>query len=90
MTKSFIEIGMPAPNQYEDWRSWASALMVALDGMSGEESHNFPLYVRSPAKVRGGLPAAVDGDVIRVKDEDGTIRFYVWQNQTWELVNGGN
>lgn len=86
--KKFSETGLPAPNQYEDWRSWAAALMVALDGMSGEDVHNFPLYVRREDKIRSGLPMAEEGDMIRVLDTDKKIRFYVWQNSNWELVNG--
>lgn len=77
--RNFNEIGLPAPNQYDDWRSWASALMVALDGMSGEETVNFPLYVRDSSKVREGLPAGADGDTIRVRDEDGKNRLYVYE-----------
>lgn len=82
--RNFNEIGLPAPNQYEDWRSWASALMVALDGMSGEETINFPLYVRDSSKARDGLPVGADGDTIRVKDADGKIRLYTFSDNAWK------
>lgn len=85
--RNFNEIGLPAPNQYDDWRSWASAFMVALDGMSGEETINFPLYVRDSSKVRDGLPVGADGDTIRVKDTDGKTRLYTFEKEDWVLAN---
>lgn len=84
MSKKFSEAGFPAPNQYDDWRSWAASFLVALDSLSGEEVHNFPLYRRDPEKTREGLPAGVDGDMIRVLDEDTQQRLYVFENGSWE------
>lgn len=92
MSKKFSEAGFPAPNQYDDWRSWAASFLVALDSLSGEEVHNFPLYKRDSEKTREGLPVGVDGDMIRVLDTDGQRRFYVWNAQTgiWEGLNNGS
>lgn len=86
MSKKFSEAGFPAPNQYDDWRSWAASFLVALDSLSGEDVHNFPLYRRDSGKAREGLPIGVDGDMIRVLDTDGQRRLYVWNAQTgsWE------
>lgn len=84
MSKKFSEAGFPAPNQYDDWRSWAASFLVALDSLSSEEVHNFPLYKRDPGKTREGLPAGVDGDMIRVLDEDEQRRLYVFENGSWE------
>ena len=86
MSKKFSEAGFPAPNQYDDWRSWAASFLVALDSLSGEEVHNFPLYRRNPEKAREGLPAGVDGDMIRVLDEDEQSRLYVFENASWKKV----
>lgn len=84
MSKKFSEAGFPAPNQYDDWRSWAASFLVALDSLSNEEVHNFPLYKRNPEKAREGLPAGVDGDMIRVLDTDDQQRLYVFESGSWE------
>ena len=82
---SLSEITFPAPNQYDDWRSWAASLINALQ-MSEDVNHNFPLYVRDESKPRDGLPAAAEGDVIRVLDSDKKIRFYYWNGSAWANV----
>ena len=86
MSKKFSEAGFPAPNQYDDWRSWAASFLVALDSLSGEEVHNFPLYRRDTEKAREGLPVGVDGDMIRVLDEDAQSRLYVFEKDSWKKV----
>lgn len=80
MSKKFIEAGFPAPNQYDDWRSWAAAFLGALDGLSGEDITNLPLYVRKEGETREGLPVGAEGDLIRVRDEDGKNRLYVYED----------
>ena len=80
MSKKFIEAGFPAPNQYDDWRSWAAAFLGALDGLSGEDVTNLPLYVRKEGEAREGLPVGAEGDLIRVRDEDGKNRLYVYED----------
>lgn len=78
MARIFQEVELPSPGEYDDWRSWASSLIRLLTENSGEEVHNFPLWVRDLGKPREGLPIGADGDLIRVLDTDSVIRFYCW------------
>ena len=89
MSKKFIEAGFPAPNQYDDWRSWAASMLTALDSLSGEDVTNLPLYVKDASKPRDGLPIGAEGDTIRIKDEKGQIGLYSFEQGTWQSVGGG-
>lgn len=90
MSKKFIEAGFPAPNQYDDWRSWAASMLTALDSLSGEDVTNLPLYVKDASKPRDGLPIGAEGDTIRIKDEKGQIGLYSFEQGAWESVGGGS
>ena len=90
MSKKFIEAGFPAPNQYDDWRSWAASMLTALDSLSGEDVTNLPLYVKDATKPRDGLPIGAEGDTIRIKDEKGQIGLYSFEQGTWQSVGGGS
>lgn len=89
MSKKFIEAGFPAPNQYDDWRSWAASMLTALDSLSGEDVTNLPLYVKDATKPRDGLPIGAEGDTIRIKDEKGQIGLYSFEQGAWQSVGGG-
>lgn len=88
MARNFQEVALPTPGEYDDWRSWASSLIRVLSEHSGDEVHNFPLWVRNSEKPRSGLPIGADGDLIRVLDTDNVIRFYWWsrEDETWHRL----
>lgn len=79
----FREITLPTPGEYDDWRSWASSLIKALEESAQEKIHNFPLWVKDSGKPRSGLPIGADGDLIRVLDE-GVIKFCWWSKEDGE------
>ena len=73
---------LPAPSSYDDWKSWAAMLVQQLQTQGGESAQNYPLWIEDSSKERGGLPAAADGDVVRVKSEDGTISLKYWDEES--------
>ena len=79
---------LPAPSSYEDWKSWAAMLVQQLQTLSGDTAQNFPLWVEDQEKERGGMPAGVDGDLIRVKTEEGATDFRYWDkvSESWQPV----
>lgn len=76
----FKESTLPVPGEYDDWRSWAASLVRALEESSSEVVINFPIWKYDSTKPRDGLPAAVDGDLIRVLDGEGNERFWWWSD----------
>ena len=79
---------LPAPSSYEDWKSWAAMLVQQLQTLSGDTAQNFPLWVENKAKERDGMPAGVDGDLIRMKTQDGATDFRYWDkgSESWKPV----
>lgn len=79
---------LPAPSSYEDWKSWAAMLVQQLQTLSGDTAQNFPLWVEDQGKERSGMPAGVDGDLIRVKTESGATDFRYWDkvSGSWQPV----
>lgn len=79
---------LPAPSSYDDWKSWAAMLVQQLQTLSGDTAQNFPLWKEDQAKERGGMPAGVDGDLIRVKTEEGKTDFRYWDkvSESWQPV----
>lgn len=79
---------LPAPSSYEDWKSWAAMLVQQLQTLSGDTAQNFPLWVEDQGKERSGMPAGVDGDLIRVKTESGETEFRYWDkvSGSWQPV----
>ena len=73
---------LPAPSSYDDWKSWAAMLVQQLQTLSGDTAQNFPLWMEDSSKERDGMPAAADGDVVRVKSEDGTVSLKYWDKES--------
>lgn len=73
---------LPAPSSYDDWKSWAAMLVQQLQTQGAESAQNYPLWIEDSSKDRGGLPAAADGDVVRVKSEDGTVSLKYWDKES--------
>ena len=79
---------LPAPSIYDDWKSWATMLVQQLQTQGGESAQNYPLWIEDSSKERNGLPAAADGDVVRVKSEDGTVSLKYWdkESSSWKAL----
>jgi hypothetical protein len=81
-----IEASLPSPGEYDDWKSWASMLVSALQNTDSGVV-NLGLWVWDDTKERNGLPPAMDGDQIRVK-KDGKIYLGVYdENSGWILYS---
>lgn len=71
---------LPNPNDFEDWRSWASVLqkqleeeLLELEGRKARVS----LVSLNSAKPRGGYPIGTPGDLIIVRGTKPVLKAFL-------------
>ena len=79
---------LPNPNDFEDWRSWASVLQAQVEQellrLSSKKAQ-VELIKEQPQKPRSGYPIASLGDLVAVHAESGPV-LKIWDGSTWKTL----
>jgi hypothetical protein len=81
----------PNPNDFDDWRSWASEMQKQVEQeflRLGSQSPRLSIIKEQPGKARNGYPIAGKGDLIGVLGSDASASpvLKIWWEGQWRTI----